>query len=73
MTNTNKKFSVGAIGNYLRESKSELKKIVWASPKQITNNSVLVIVAIIVCGAAVSLIDFLFLSGVQGIIGLLGK
>lgn len=73
MTNTNKKFSVGAIGNYLRESKSELKKIVWASPKQITNNSVLVIVAILVCGAAVSLIDFLFLSGVQGIIGLLGK
>ena len=73
MTNTNKKFSVGAIGNYLRESKSELKKIVWASPKQITNNSVLVIVAILVCGAAVSLVDFLFLSGVQGIIGLLGK
>jgi preprotein translocase subunit SecE len=73
MTNTNKKFSVGAIGNYLRESKSELKKIVWASPKQITNNSVLVIVAILVCGAAVSAIDFLFLSGIQGIIGLLGK
>lgn len=73
MTNTNKKFSVGAIGNYLKESKSELKKIVWASPKQITNNSVLVIVAILVCGAAVTVVDFLFLSGIQGIIGLLGK
>jgi preprotein translocase subunit SecE len=73
MTNTNKKFSVSAIGNYLKESKSELKKIVWASPKQITNNSILVIVAILVCGAAVSLVDFLLLSGIQGIIGLLGK
>jgi preprotein translocase subunit SecE len=73
MSEQKKKPSLAGIGNFLKEAKSELKKIVWASPKQIINNSILVLGAIIVAGLAVSLIDFLFTSGVQGIINLLKK
>jgi preprotein translocase subunit SecE len=70
MSTENKKPSLTKISNYLREAKSELKKIVWASKKQIINNSLLVVGAIVVTGLLVSLIDYLFTSGVQAIINI---
>lgn len=72
MPAANKKFSLEKVGNYFRESKSELKKIVWASPKQVVNNSIIVIVGIIVAGAVISAIDFGFTTVIQLIIGLFG-
>lgn len=48
------------IGNYFRELKSELKKVVWPSAKQVRNNTSIVITAIIFVGAFVALLDFGF-------------
>lgn len=73
MNEQNKKNPIAGIVNFLKESKSELKKIVWASPKQIINNSILVLGAILVAGLAVSLIDLLFFNGINALIGIFKK
>ena len=58
------------IGKYFRECKSEMKKIVWSSKKQTFNNTVVVIVAMIVIGAIVVGLDYLFSWIIQGLISL---
>lgn len=44
----------------LREYKSELKKIVWYSREQTFHSTVVVIVSILLVGAAVAVVDFGF-------------
>ncbi|MBR5236889.1 MAG: preprotein translocase subunit SecE [Clostridia bacterium] len=51
-----------AVGGYFRELKSELKKVVWPSAKQVRNNTSIVITAIILLGALIALLDFGFQS-----------
>ncbi len=48
------------IGSYFRELKSELKKVVWPSFKQVRNNTGIVIAAIIAVGAFIAILDFGF-------------
>lgn len=48
------------IGSYFRELKSELKKVVWPSFKQVRNNTGIVIAAIIAVGAFIAVLDFGF-------------
>lgn len=43
---------------FFRDLKGEFKKIVWPSKKQIINNTVIVIVAIIVIGCFIWVLDF---------------
>ena len=43
---------------FLRDLKGEFKKIVWPSKKQIINNTIIVIVAIIVIGCFIWALDF---------------
>ena len=45
------------IGKYFRDLKGEFKKIVWPSKKQVINNTLVVIAAIIVCGLFIWAID----------------
>ena len=47
----------GGFGKYFRDLKGEFKKIVWPSKKQIINNTIVVIVAIIVCGVFIWAMD----------------
>ncbi len=49
-----------AVGTYFRELKSELKKVVWPSGKQVRNNTLIVIVAVILVGVLVALLDLGF-------------
>lgn len=58
------------IAKYFRECKSEMKKIVWSSKKQTFNNTVVVIAAMIVIGAIVVGLDYLFSWVIQGLISL---
>ena len=44
-------------GKYFRDLKGEFKKIVWHSKKQIINNTIVVIVAIVVCGVFIWAMD----------------
>ena len=69
MAETNKKpnFFVRtgrALSRWFREMKSELKKVVWPSGKQLVNNTLVVLAAVLVVGVVVVLFDFLAESGV---------
>lgn len=45
------------IWNYFKESKSELKKVVWPSPKQLVNNTLIVLGVMVVSAIFVGIID----------------
>ena len=57
------------IAKWFREMKSELKKVVWPSGKQLVNNTVVVLVAVLIVGIIVCLFDL----GAGELIGLLRK
>ena len=42
-----------------------LKRIIWPTPKQTLNNTIVVIVTVVVVGVVVWLLDFLFSSGLD--------
>ena len=74
MAETNKKpnFFVRTgkrLAKWFREMKSELKKVVWPSGKQLVNNTVVVLVAVLIVGIIVCLFDL----GAGELIGLLRK
>ncbi len=48
------------IGKFFRDTKSELKKVVWPSKSQIINNSVVVLVVMIIAAVVILLLDMLF-------------
>ena len=47
------------IAKWFREMKSELKKVVWPSRKQVINNTLVVITMIIICGIFIWLFDWI--------------
>ena len=57
------------IGKWFREMKSELKKVVWPSGKQLLNNTLVVLVSVLIVGIIVCLFDLLAGFGID----LLGK
>ena len=52
------------IAKWFREMKSELKKVVWPGSKQMINNTLIVLAAIVVIGAIVFLFDWLASGGI---------
>ena len=63
-----KKPSVFARGAaWLRTTKAELKKIVWTPRKTVLKNTFVVLVAMIILGAVLGLLDALFQYGVVGL------
>ncbi|MBR2743032.1 MAG: preprotein translocase subunit SecE [Clostridia bacterium] len=54
---------------YLKELRSETKKIVWPSKGQVLNNTIVVIVMIVVIGAFIAVIDSLLGLGMFAIFG----
>ena len=60
------------IGRWLRELKSELKKVQWPSKKQTMNNTVIVIACVIVVGIFIWIFDFVATGAIQGLISLMG-
>ena len=46
------------IGKWFKEMKSELKKVVWPSGKQLVNNTVVVLVAVLIVGIIVLAVGF---------------
>ena len=53
------------MGNFFRACKSELKKISWYGRKDTVNSTILVVIVLIVCSAAISLMDYGFSTVVQ--------
>ena len=50
----------GKISTYFRELKAEFKRISWPSFKQVKNNTGVVIAFIVILGAFIALVDFIF-------------
>ena len=57
------------LAKWFREMKSELKKVVWPSGKQLVNNTLVVLVSVLIVGIIVCLFDRLAGFGID----LLGK
>ena len=51
-----------SIIQYFKDVKSEFKKVSWPSRKQVFNNTVVVLVTIVISGLGVWVLDFLFSS-----------
>lgn len=56
---------------WFREMRSELKKVVWPTPKQTANNSVIVVISVLIVGAFIWLFDWVAGSAVSALIAAL--
>lgn len=63
-----KKNRTNKIVNYFKEVKGELKKVSWPSYKQVQNNTIIVLICVIVIGAFIALLDFGFSAGYKALI-----
>ena len=48
----------GGVCRYFRELRSELKKVVWPTPKQVLKNTLIVAACVLVVGIFIWLFDF---------------
>lgn len=59
--NTAKKPSfIARVSRFFKDISGELKKVVWPSKKQVFNNTIAVIVVVILSSLGISLIDYFF-------------
>lgn len=63
-TGTAKKNPFKAIAKYFREVKSEMKKVIWPSRKQVVNNTAVVIAAVVIIGIFIWVLDAVFQFGI---------
>lgn len=54
--------------NYFKEVKSELKKVVWPSFKQVKNNTLIVIACVLIIGAFIWILDALFATSLGRVV-----
>ena len=60
------------IVKFFRETKSELKKVVYPSPKQLVNNTAVVLLCVLIVGICVWILDAVGGLAINGIISLVG-
>ncbi|NLB80290.1 MAG: preprotein translocase subunit SecE [Clostridiaceae bacterium] len=60
MSKKTRKNPLVGIANYFKEVRSELKKVVWPTLKQIQNNTIIVIFSLIFVGAIIWIFDLGF-------------
>ena len=61
------------LGKWFREMRSELKKVVWPTPKQTVNNTIVALVTMAVSAVAVWAIDWVATQIFQAILTLGGR
>lgn len=66
----NKKASSGSgkVRKYFKDLKSEFKKVVWPSKQQVFNNTLVVLVTMIVLGIFIGGLDTLMLKALQWVV-----
>lgn len=60
----------GAICRYFRELRSELKKVVWPTPKQVVKNTLIVLACVLIVGVFIWIFDFVATEGINALIDL---
>ena len=58
----------GKVCKYLRELRSELKKVVWPTPQQVLKNTLVVAACVLVVGVFIWLFDFVAEIGITALI-----
>ncbi len=58
----------GKLCRYLRELRSELKKVVWPTPQQVLKNTAIVVACVIAVGVFIWLFDFIAQIGIDALI-----
>ena len=48
------------LAKFFRSTKSELKKIVWPTWKQVSNNTLIVVAVVVIFGILIAALDLLF-------------
>ncbi len=59
----------GSVCKYFRELKSELKKVVWPTPKQVLKNSLIVCACVLCVGVFIWVFDYVAELGITALIG----
>ena len=72
MATAEKKKWTERLADWFRGMKSELKKVVWPTPKQVTNNSLVVLFMVAVSGIVLGGIDLLAGQLIRLLINLFG-
>ena len=62
----------GSVTKYFRELRSELKKVVWPTPKQVLKNTLIVAACVLVVGVFIWLFDFVAGGLINALINLVG-
>ena len=60
----------GRVKKYFRDTRSEFKKITWPTKKQVWNNTIVVIVTVLIFGVIIWTLDYLLVSGRDLLMGL---
>ena len=60
----------GAICRYFRELRSELKKVVWPTPKQVLKNTLIVLACVLIVGAFIWVFDYVAGWGITSLVDL---
>jgi preprotein translocase subunit SecE len=60
--------SVDSVVNFFKESKVELKKVTWPTRQELIVNTVVVLLAVAFCAAAIWIIDSVFSVVIRGIL-----
>ena len=61
------------VAKWFREMRSEARKVIWPTPKQTLNNTIIVIVCCIIVGICIWLFDWLASSVISALLALFGK
>lgn len=61
------------VGKFFRDTKSELKKVVWPTKKQVINNTIVVIVVVVIAALVVLGLDLAFGFLRDGLLALAGS
>ena len=61
------------IAKFFRDTRSEMKKVVWPSKKQVINNLIVVAVVVLISAVAICVLDALFGFGLSTVLDLLAK
>ena len=64
------KRTFGAIAKYFRELRSELKKVVWPTPKQVLKNTLIVLACVLIVGAFIWVFDIVSNWGITSLVDL---
>ena len=59
----------GQVCRYFRELKSELKKVVWPTPKQVAKNTLIVVCCVLAVGVFIWLFDVIANAGIGLLLG----